>query len=219
MFTGIVEEIGIVHRLQHKVQGIELSIASKKVHVGAQPGDSMAVNGTCLTVTGLTEQGFTVALSSETRKRTNLASVRQGGLVNLERSLLPTSRIGGHFVQGHIDGTGVVASLCKEPDALWVNVCAPKGLMRYIVPKGFIAVDGASLTVVNTFEETFTVCLIAYTRRQITLPVKKIGDKVNLEVDVLGKYIEKMLFAGGLPVAARGISTQFLVENGYGLEE
>ncbi|MHB0923703.1 MAG: riboflavin synthase [Bellilinea sp.] len=215
MFTGIIEEMGTVNRLRQTAQGVELSVISTKVHTDAQPGDSIAVNGACLTVTQLTVNGFTVELSPETRSRTNLVHIRDGDLVNLERSLLPTSRLGGHFVQGHVDGAGVIAGFRKEQDSLWVSVRAPEELMRYIVPKGFIALDGASLTVVDVGEDTFTVSLIAFTQQQITLPLKKLGDKINIEVDILGKYIVKMLSVRTCSPQSTKISMEFLAENGY----
>jgi riboflavin synthase len=215
MFTGIIEEMGTVHRLRQTAQGVELSVICTKVHTDAQLGDSIAVNGTCLTVTHLSTNGFTVGLSPETRSRTNLAHIGEGDRVNLERSLLPTSRLGGHFVQGHVDGTHVIAGFRKEQDSLWVSVRAPEELMRYIVPKGFIALDGASLTVVDVGEDTFTVSLIAYTQQEITLPLKKVGDKINIEVDILGKYVEKMLSDRIRSSQSTGISTEFLAENGY----
>lgn len=215
MFTGIIEEMGTVTLVQQKAQGVELSVLSKKVHADAQLGDSIAVNGTCLTVINFTGQGFTVGLSPETRSRTNLADLREGDTINLERSLLPTSRLGGHFVQGHVDGTGVLSVFRTEQNSLWVTVRTPEELMRYIVPKGYIALDGASLTVVDLAENTFSVSLVAYTQQHITLPLKKVGYKINIEVDILGKYIEKMLAARNVSSLTKGISLEYLAEYGY----
>jgi len=176
-------------------------------------GDSIALNGTCLTVTGLSEGDFTVGLSPETRSRTNLGYLHEGQSINLERSLTPTSRIGGHFVQGHIDGVGTITGFRPDEDALWVTVAAPAQLMRYIVPKGFIALDGVSLTVVDVTDDSFTVTLIAYTQQYITLPRQQIGYKVNIEVDVLGKYVEKFI---SQRLAGPGrITPEFLAEHGY----
>ncbi len=193
MFTGIVEEIGSVESLSEIGGGWSLTVQAQTVLGGARIGDSLAINGTCLTVTALTTNSFTVGLSPETLRRTNLGDLRANDEVNLERSLAADGRIGGHFVQGHVDGTGVVRAFRPEGDSLWVTVDADPQLLRYIVPKGYIAVDGVSLTVVEVFPETFTFMLVDYTQQHITLPRKPLGSRVNLEVDVLGKYVEKFL--------------------------
>jgi riboflavin synthase len=215
MFTGIVEEIGVANQLQQKGQGFDLSLASKLVHADAKLGDSIAVNGVCLTVTHLSQSGFSVGLSPETRSRTNLVELRQEDPVNLERALLPGSRLGGHFVQGHIDGTGFVTALRRDQDSLWVSVQATEDLMRYIVPKGFVALDGVSLTVVDVSVDTFTVSLVAYTQQHITLPTKKAGYKINIEVDILGKYVEKMLANRSLDSQKKSLDLESLAELGY----
>jgi riboflavin synthase len=147
-------------------------------------------------VTNLTDHSFTVGLSPETLRRTNLGDLKPGDGVNLERSLALNGRLGGHFVQGHIDGTGVVRAFHPEGDSLWVAVAAPAALLRYIVPKGYIAVDGTSLTVVDVLDDAFTFMLVAYTQQHITLPRKSIGSRVNLEVDMLSKYVEKFMNEG-----------------------
>ena len=193
MFTGIVEEIGSVESLSEIGGGWSLTVQAQTVLGGARIGDSLAINGTCLTVTALTTNSFTVGLSPETLRRTNLGDLRANDEVNLERSLAADGRIGGHFVQGHVDGTGVVRAFRPEGDSLWVTVDADPQLLRYIVPKGYIAVDGVSLTVVEVFPETFTFMLVDYTQQHITLPRKPLGSRVNLEVDVLGKYVEKFI--------------------------
>lgn len=163
-------------------------------------GDSISVNGTCLTVTefntDLTE--FSVGLSLETLRKTSLGELESGSFVNLERALSPSTRMGGHFVQGHVDGTGEIVDMRPEGDSLWVKVKAGKELLKYIVPKGFIAVDGTSLTVVDVFddESCFNFMMVAYTQQKIVIPLKKVGQKVNLEVDILGKYVERLLSSG-----------------------
>jgi riboflavin synthase len=215
MFTGIVEEIGSVTRIQRKGKGFELTIRCRKVHQDGGLGDSIAVNGTCLTITHLTKDNFTVGLSPETRERTNLTLLREGDEVNLEASLQPSSRMGGHFVQGHVDGLGRMMARRPEEDSLWVTIGISKDLMAYIVPKGFVALDGASLTVVEVGEDQFSVNLVAYTQRHITLPQKKVGDKINVEVDILGKYVEKMLATRFGKDQKTGISLEFLSEYGY----
>lgn len=203
MFTGLVEEMGTVMSLEQAQGGWHLSIAAERVLEGTQLGDSIAINGTCLTVTALTGRGFMVGLAPETLHRTNLGDLRPGALVNLERSLPANGRVGGHFVQGHVDGTGVIQAFRPDGDSLWVTVCATPDLLRYIVPKGFIAIDGTSLTVVDVREESFTFMLIAYTQNHINLPHKKVGERVNIEVDMVGKYVEKFVlaqsFAGVIP--------------------
>ncbi|WP_322487803.1 riboflavin synthase [Chloroflexus sp.] len=201
MFTGIIEEIGIVEQLSQVEGGWSLTVQAATVLEGTALGHSIAVNGACLTVTALTDRSFTVGLSPETLRRTNLGEVHPGDGVNLERSLAANGRIGGHFVQGHVDGTGVIRSFHPEGDSLWVTVEAEPALLRYIVPKGYIAVDGTSLTVVDGLPDAFTCMLVAYTQQHITLPRKPVGSRVNLEVDVLAKYVEK--FLGEAPYAIR----------------
>ncbi|XP_008806202.2 riboflavin synthase [Phoenix dactylifera] len=201
LFTGIVEEMGQVQHLgPSRDGGFEMRIAAKTVLGGVQLGDSIAVNGTCLTVTDFDPAAshFTVGLSPETLRKTNLGDLVNGSPVNLERALQPTSRMGGHFVQGHVDGTGEIVSMEPEGDSVWVKVKAPPELLRLVVPKGFITVDGTSLTVVSVYEEEkcFDFMLVVYTQQKVVIPLKKVGDKVNLEVDILGKYIEKLLKSG-----------------------
>jgi riboflavin synthase len=213
MFTGIVEEMGTITRIQRSGQGYELTIQAKTALEETRLGDSIAVNGTCLTVTKLTPDTFTVGLAPETRQRTNLAHLKEGQPVNLERSLTPTTRLGGHFVQGHIDGVGIVTGFRPDQDALWVTVQAPPDLMRTIVPKGFIALDGVSLTVVDVFDDRFTVTLVAYTQQHITLPNQQVGYRVNIEVDILGKYVEKLI-SQRLDQPGK-LSLEFLAQHGY----
>lgn len=180
--------------------GFDMKIAATTVLEGVHLGDSIAVNGTCLTVTEFDTQlgDFTVGLAPETLRKTSLIELQPGSLVNLERAVQPTSRMGGHFVQGHVDGTGEIVSLVPEKDSLWVKVKTSKSLLKYIVPKGFIAVDGTSLTVVDVFddEECFNFMLVSYTQQKVVIPLKKVGQKVNLEVDILGKYVERLLSSG-----------------------
>lgn len=213
MFTGIVEEMGTVARLQRVGAGYDLTIRAKTVLEGTNLGDSIAINGTCLTVTHLSPATFTVGLSPETRGRTNLVQLKEGQQVNLERALTPSTRMGGHFVQGHVDGVGTVTAFRPDADALWVTIAAPADLMRYIVPKGFIALDGVSLTVVDVTDQTFTVTLVAYTQQHITLPKQTAGYKVNIEVDILGKYVEKIM--SHRPAQPTGITPKFLTEHGF----
>ncbi len=214
MFTGLVEEIGTVKAIGARGDHFDLSVAANTVLNGAALGDSIAVNGVCLTVTSLDDDAFTVGLAPETLKRTNLGDFSEGDLVNLERSVTPTTRMGGHFVQGHVDGTGSITAFRADRDALWVTVATDPALMRYIVTKGYIAIDGTSLTVVDTGVDWFNVTLIDYTQSKIALPRKSLGDKVNLEVDILAKYVERLVADRG----AQKISTEFLQSTGF-LEE
>jgi riboflavin synthase len=212
MFTGIIEEIGTVMRLQRTGEGYDLVVRAQAVLDDTRLGDSIAVDGVCLTVTHLGSHSFTVGLSPETRARTNLTRLRAGTAVNLERSLTPNSRLGGHFVQGHVDGVGTLSQRRREADALWLTVTADPDLLRYVVNKGYIALDGISLTVVEVNASSFTVQLVAYTQAQVTLPRKKVGDQLNIEVDVLGKYVEKMVRHY---TAVPAITADFLAEHGF----
>lgn len=201
MFTGIVEEVGITESLSEIAGGWSLTVKARTVLEDTRLGHSIAVNGACLTVTALADDRFTVGLSPETLRRTNLGDLRPGDSVNLERSLTTNGRIGGHFVQGHVDGMGEARAFRPEGDSLWVTIGAAPELLRYIVPKGYIAVDGVSLTVVDVLPDAFTFMLVAYTQQHITLPSKSAPSRVNLEVDILGKYVEK--FIGEAHYAAR----------------
>jgi riboflavin synthase len=196
MFTGIVEELGSVTALESRAGGWHLRVQGPLAAQGTRLGDSVAVNGVCLTVTELEREQLTFGLAPETLQRTNLGALKPGDGVNLERSLAADGRLGGHFVQGHVDGTGVLAERHPDGDSLRIAVSAAPALLRYIVPKGYIAVDGTSLTVIDALPDRFTFMLIAYTQRQIVLPSRPIGSRVNLEVDILAKYAEKFM-AGG----------------------
>ncbi|MCL4459875.1 MAG: riboflavin synthase [Chloroflexi bacterium] len=187
MFTGIVEEVGKVR----EVRADRLTIKARLVLTDLKPGDSIAVNGACLTVARRGEDWFAVAVMPETIKRTNLSQLVSGDRVNLERALPLGGRLGGHFVQGHIDDVGRVLTLRREKEAIVMRFAAPPEVMRYIVEKGFIAVDGVSLTVTACDDAFFDVSLVKYTRENTNLGEKRSGDLVNLEVDILAKYIEK----------------------------
>ena len=193
MFTGIVEEVGRVQRLWQIDGGWQLRVAAASVLADVQLGHSIAINGTCLTVTEFNSESFTVGLSPETLRCTNLGDLLPAAEVNLERSLAANGRIGGHFVQGHVDGTGVIAKKQPEGDSLWLTIEAAPDLLRLIVPKGYVAIDGTSLTVVDVTSTYFTFMLVAYTQTHITLPRKPAGDRVNIEVDILGKYVKSLV--------------------------
>jgi len=193
VFTGIVEEVGRVSALEQRAGGWHLRVVGAVAAQGTRLGDSVAVNGVCLTVTHLDRQEITFGLAPETLRRTNLGDLKAGDGVNLERSLAANGRLGGHFVQGHVDGTGVLAERRPDGDSLRMAVTAAPALLRYIVPKGYIAVDGTSLTVIDTFPDRFTFMLVAYTQKQIVLPARPVGSRVNLEVDILAKYAERFM--------------------------
>lgn len=193
MFTGIVEEIGSVRDLRQEEGSWVLGVEAKLALEGARLGDSIAVNGVCLTVTDLATGAFAVGLAPETLSRTNLGDLKAGDRVNLERSMAADGRFGGHFVQGHVDGTGTLTAREVDGDSLRITVQAPAALMRYLVPKGYVAIDGTSLTVIDALEDRFTFMLVAYTQQHIVLPTRPVGSRVNLEVDVFAKYVERLL--------------------------
>ena len=193
MFTGLVEEIGRVRDLVTIGDETRLSIAAKTAREGLALGDSVAVDGACLTVIELDPEGFWVGLSPETLIRTNFDERFAGHAVNLERSLLVGGRLGGHYVQGHVDGVGKIVEKRPDGDSLRVWFTAPDDLMPYIVTKGYICLDGVSLTVTEKKNGRFGVALIAYTQLMITMPTKPVGASVNIEVDVFAKYVESLL--------------------------
>ena len=206
MFTGIVEEIGTVKSLQAG----RLTIAADGVLKGTKLGDSINVNGACLTITAISGNIFSIDIMPETLRRTNLGALRPGEEVNLELALPADGRFGGHFVQGHVDGTGRVSSVVPEGEALLMKVAAPPDIIRYVVEKGFIAVDGVSLTVISCNAVSFTVSLVSYTLQHTTLGHKKPGDVMNLEVDIIAKYVERLTGE-----RKPGVSLEFLGKHGY----
>ncbi|MBQ9624337.1 MAG: riboflavin synthase [Treponema sp.] len=199
MFTGIIEEIGTVKKISLAGKSGSLEIGAKKVLEGTKIGDSIAVNGVCLTVTSLSSSTFTADIMAETVRRSSLGSISSGSGVNLERAMAADGRFGGHIVSGHIDGTGKIARLQKEENAVWVHISAGKEILALIVEKGSIAIDGISLTVASVSDSEFAVSIIPHTASETTLLSKKAGDIVNLENDIVGKYVQKLLSnpAGG----------------------
>ena len=189
MFTGIVEEVGTVDALRPG----GLSIAATVVMDGLRPGSSINVSGACLTVTSRNDSSFTVDIVPETLRRTSLGALEGGDPVNLERPVAVNGRLDGHIVQGHVDGTGTIESVTSEGDALMIAIQAPPSVMRFVVEKGFIAVDGTSLTIVNCDQEVFAVTVIPYTRDNTVLGSRRVGDQVNLETDIVAKYVERLL--------------------------
>jgi len=212
MFTGIVEEIGKVEALGQGGGGYQLRVRARKITEDVKLGDSIAVNGVCLTVTAFDVNGFAVGLSPETLRRTNLEGMKPGDRVNLERALRPSDRLGGHFVQGHVDGVGTIAERRREGDSILMRFRVPEEISQFIVEKGFIAVDGVSLTVTGCGADWFSVALIAFTQGVVALAEKGAGDAVNLEVDIVGKYVQSFLARQGVQ---RGITAEFLAEEGF----
>jgi len=206
MFTGIVEEIGKVS----SASTTKLVISARQVVDGINPGDSIAINGACLTVTDFDRASFSVDVMPETLLRTNLGQLKAGDGVNLERPTTLGGRLGGHLVQGHIDDTGRIIAMEWEGEALLLRFEAPPEVIRYTAPKGFIAVDGISLTITEKDNSSFQVSVVEYTRRNTTLGSRKAGDAVNLEVDIIAKYVAQFT-----QPQAGGLTAEFLIEHGF----
>ncbi|MFL0247192.1 riboflavin synthase [Candidatus Clostridium stratigraminis] len=215
MFTGIVEEIGEIQGIIKSEKSARITIKAYKVLEDVKLGDSISTNGVCLTVTAYSSDKFTVDVMAETMRRSNLSSISKGTYVNLERALRAGDRFGGHMVSGHIDGTGDIKSFEQEDNAIWLTIGAPSVILKYIVQKGSIAIDGVSLTVAYVDDKVFKVSIIPHTKDATTLIKKKTGDIVNLECDMVGKYIEKfLLYKEPLP-AKKTIDFNFLSDNGF----
>ena len=192
MFTGIIEECGtVLDVLKNGVSG-SVQIQASTVLEGTKTGDSIAVNGVCLTVTKLTKSSFTTDVMAETFRRTNLGNLGKNSRVNLERAMAADGRFGGHIVSGHIDGTGIISRIKEEGNAVWIYISAPQSILNLIVEKGSVAVDGISLTVAAVSDKEFAVSVIPHTRENTALSGKKTGAVVNLENDIIGKYVQKL---------------------------
>lgn len=217
MFTGMVEELGALQAISKGARSARLKIAASQVLEGLKIGDSIAVNGVCLTVVSFDRMGFSADVMAETLLRSSLGSLRPGEKVNLERALRLGDRLGGHLVSGHIDGLGIIRAQSPVDIALVTEISADAELIRFILAKGSIAVDGISLTVVDVLADSFTVSLIPHTAQLTTLGIKKIGDPVNLETDIIGKYIARLMPGGkNDSVGSKpGISLGFLADNGF----
>jgi riboflavin synthase len=193
VFTGIVEEIGSVKHIVKGASSCVLNISAQKVMQGTRLGDSIAVNGVCLTVTDIFAGGFSADVMPETLRRSGLGQLTSGSPVNLERAMAADGRFGGHIVSGHIDGTGTVAAVKREDNAVWITINCPDRILKYIIEKGSIAIDGISLTVAYVDSKCFKVSIIPHTAKETTLLTLGVGHLVNLENDVVGKYVEKLL--------------------------
>ena len=214
MFTGIIEEVGTVSRVQHSGNASFIEIQAKKVLEDVHLGDSIAVNGVCLTVTHFGGGVFRADVMNETLNRSSLGSLTSGSPVNLERAMAANGRFGGHIVSGHIDGTGIITDIKNDGIAVWYKVSAAPELLRYIVEKGSIAIDGISLTVAKVTDTSFSVSIIPHTAAQTILSTKKTGDTVNLENDIIAKYAEKLMKPAETPKTG-GITMDFLAKNGF----
>ncbi len=220
MFTGIIEEMGTVSSIAEGSLSAVITIQASKVLEGSQTGDSIAVNGVCLTVTSIHGSFFTADVMAETLRKSSLGSLSKGSHVNLERAMPMNGRFGGHIVSGHIDGTGTVVSKVKEDNAVWVKINASQDILKYIVLKGSVAIDGTSLTVAGLDDSTFSVSVIPHTASETILLQKSTGDIVNLENDIIGKYIERLLsFQNNNDYRDTGsspaLTVDFLLENGF----
>lgn len=218
MFTGIVEELGKIKKINHGADSARLTIEGDKVLTDVKLGDSIAVNGICLTVVVFNDRFFDVDVMAETLRKTNLEGLKPGDRVNLERALQVGDRLGGHIVSGHIDGVGVITRQQREDIAVITEIKAPVEVMKYVVKKGSVAIDGISLTVVDCTDEAFQVSLIPHTAKLTTLGYKKQGDRVNLESDIIGKYVERLLGFGantGQTAKSPGLNLDFLAQNGF----
>ena len=216
MFTGIVEEVGQITGLRQSATSTVLGVRASTVLGGTKLGDSIAVNGVCLTVVRLTGDGFEGDVMPETLRRTNLGKLKPKSRVNLERAMAADGRFGGHIVAGHVDGTGTITELKPEGNAVWVTVSAAPELLRYIVEKGSITIDGISLTVAYVDDSCFKVSIIPHTGEETTLLTRTAGYEVNLETDIVGKYVEKLMQpAKDAAKPKSGLSAEFLALNGF----
>ena len=215
MFTGIVEEMGRVELIKRGQHSAILTIGAKKVLEDTKIGDSIAVNGICLTVTSLTSKSFTADVMHETLNRSSLAKLLPGSHVNLERAMPANGRFGGHIVSGHVDGVGKIVGIKDDDISIWYRIQAKPEIMRYIVEKGSITIDGISLTVAAITDEDFSISAIPHTVSQTILKEKRQGDVVNLETDILGKYVEKLVGTSQTQQKKSSITREFLLQQGF----
>lgn len=212
MFTGIIEEVGKIQSIRKGASSAMLSIQASDIMQDIHLGDSIAVNGVCLTVTSISSNSFTADVMHETLNRSSLGNLRIGSPVNLERAMAANGRFGGHIVSGHIDGTGVVSGIHKDDNAVWYTIKTPLPVLRYIIEKGSIAIDGISLTVASVNKDSFRVSIIPHTASLTTLSNLRVGDSVNLENDCIGKYVERLM---GKERQNNHITAGFLAEHGF----
>ena len=216
MFTGIIEEVGVVKSIRMGAQSAVITIQAEKVMEDIHVGDSIATNGVCLTVTSFDKNSYSVDVMHETLRRTNLGTLKSGSRVNLERAMAADGRFGGHIVAGHVDDPGTITSMEKDDNAIWITIRTTPAVLKYIVGKGSIAIDGISLTVARVDDKSFAVSVIPHTGANTTLLEKKPGDTVNLETDMVGKYVEKLLrYEESEEKPQSGITMDFLKSHGF----
>lgn len=215
MFTGIVEEIGKVQNIKKNVKSFVLTIEGNKIFEDINIGDSISVNGVCLTVTTFTNNAFTADVMYETMSRSSLGQLKNGSHVNLERAMTAKGRFGGHIVSGHIDGTGKIIKIEKDDNAIWYTIAVKDNLMKYIVEKGSIAIDGISLTIAKVTVDNFSVSIIPHTVQETILSHRSVGDIVNIENDVIGKYVEKLITFEKNKKVESNITMDFLIKSGF----
>ena len=215
MFTGIIEEIGKVTQIQKGTHSAILQIQAKIVLEQLKIGDSVAVNGVCLTVTSISSHSFTADVMHETLNRSALSALTCGSSVNLERAMPANGRFDGHIVAGHVDGIGKVMQIRRDDNAVWFTIQANSSIMHYIVEKGSIAIDGISLTVASLSADFFCVSILPHTAKVTTLGMRKIGDTVNLENDIIGKYVEKFLMPTAPTSQKNTFTREWLLQHGY----
>lgn len=215
MFTGIIEELGTIENIKRGKDSAVLTIKASKVLEDASIGDSIAVNGICLTVTSISSGSFCADVMHETLRRSSLSDITSGSAVNLERAMAANGRFGGHIVAGHVDGTGRISGIVKDDNAYIYTIEAKGSILRYVVEKGSITIDGISLTVTNVTKSSLSVSVIPHTMSNTVLKDKKAGDIVNLETDIIGKYVEKLLSTAPEEEKSSGITMEFLQRNGF----
>lgn len=215
MFTGLVEEIGTIQSVIKGAKSASIVIKAKKVLENVRLGDSISTNGVCLTVTAFSSDSFQVDVMAETMRLSNLNNLSPGSKINLERALMLGDRLGGHLVSGHIDGVGIITDFQREDNAIWVSIAAPSNILKYVIHKGSIAIDGISLTVAYVDSEIFKVSIIPHTKDETTLLGKNIGDNVNLEGDMIGKYIERFLSFKEETPSKPTVDMEFLSKHGF----
>ena len=218
MFTGIIEEVGEIQSIKKGANSAVITIKASTVLGDLHLGDSVALNGVCLTAVSIGKNNYSVDVMHETLRRTNLGELKSGSKVNLERAMAANGRFGGHIVAGHVDGTGTISSMKKDDNAVWITIDTSAAILKYIISKGSITIDGVSLTVAKVDNKSF----IPHTGQNTTLLDKKPGDTVNLENDMVGKYVEKLLQYGSIPdeeeestTEKTGITMDFLRQNGF----
>lgn len=215
MFTGIVEEVGKIQNVRKNIKSSVLTIEGNKIFEDIHVGDSISVNGVCLTVTMFNNNIFEADVMNETLIRSSLGKLKNGSCVNLERAIPANGRFGGHIVSGHIDGIGKIVKIEKDDNAIWYTISVKENLMRYIVEKGSIAIDGISLTVAKVHQEDFSVSIIPHTVKETILSHRSVGDIVNIENDVIGKYVEKFINFPQKNKDENNITMDFLIKNGF----